>query len=146
MKKILWLVPFVFLFTISYALGATPVGQWKTIDDETKQEKSIVEIYESGGMLFGKIVRLLQEKDGGVNKLCEKCTGADHNKPIVGMVIIKNMKKEGDEYKGGTIMDPAKGKTYKCILKVSADGSKLEVRGYLGIPTLGKTQVWERVK
>lgn len=144
MKKLLSVVPLAILFTASLAFGQSPVGQWKTIDDETKQEKSIVEVYESGGLIFGKIVRLLQEKDGGAGKLCTKCEGEDKDKPIVGMVIIKNMKKDGDEYKGGTIMDPAKGKTYKCVLKVIEGGSKLQVKGCIGF--LCKSQYWLKIK
>lgn len=110
MKKLWFVFPLVVVFIASLAFAQSPIGQWKTIDDETKMEKSIVEIYESGGMLFGKIVRLLQEKDGGAGKLCTKCEGEDKDKPILGMVIIKNLKKDGDEYKGGTIMDQPKGK------------------------------------
>lgn len=144
MRRLVWMVPMVLLWTVSLAFAASPVGQWKTIDDETKLEKSIVEIYESGGMLFGKIVKLLQEKDGGASKLCTKCEGEDHNKPLIGMVILKNMKQDGDVYKGGTIMDPAKGKTYKCILKLLEGGNKLEVKGCIGF--LCKSQYWHRVK
>ncbi|MCX7982846.1 MAG: DUF2147 domain-containing protein [Syntrophales bacterium] len=144
MRKVFVVIPIVIVFAASVALAQSPVGQWKTIDDETKQEKSIVEIYESGGLIFGKIVRLLQEKDGGVGKLCTKCEGEEKDKPIVGMVIIKNMKKEGDEYKGGTILDPAKGKTYKCVLKVIEGGAKLQVKGCIGF--LCKSQFWVRMK
>ncbi|MHB8773137.1 MAG: DUF2147 domain-containing protein [Syntrophales bacterium] len=141
---------FVVLSVLVWSLGAawaadSPVGKWKTIDDETNKEKSIVEVYESGGNLYGKIVQLLQEKDGGAGKLCEKCTGSDHNKPLIGMVFLKDLKKDDGEYSGGTIMDPNNGKTYKCKLELDEGGQKLRVRGFIGFSLLGRTQVWQRV-
>lgn len=141
---------FILLSVLAWSVGTawaadSPVGKWKTIDDETNKEKSIVEVYESGGKLYGKIVQLLQEKDGGAGKLCEKCTGSDQNKPLIGMVFLKDLKKEGDEYSGGTIMDPNNGKTYKCKLELDAGGQKLKVRGFIGFSLLGRTQVWQRV-
>ncbi|HOJ51942.1 MAG TPA: DUF2147 domain-containing protein [Syntrophales bacterium] len=145
MKKLWFVFPLVIVFIASLAFAQSPIGQWKTIDKSTKQEKSIVEIYESNGMLFGKIIRLPQEKDGGAGVLCTKCEGEEHNKPVVGMVIIKNMKKEGDQYTGGTVLDPDKGKTYKCKIKVIEGGQKLEVKGCIGF-LCKATYDWVRVK
>jgi len=145
MKRVVLIVPIILLWSVSLVFAASPVGKWKTIDDETKKEKSIIEIYEQGGKYFGKILTLLQEPNGGAGKLCTKCTGADLNKPIVGMVNLKDMKQDGEEYSGGTIMDPASGKTYKCKMKVIEDGKKLQVRGFIGISLLGKTQEWVKV-
>jgi len=141
---------FVLLIVLSWSASAalaaeSPVGRWKTIDDETNKEKSIIEVYESGGRLYGKIVQLLQEKDGGAGKLCTKCTGSDSNMPLIGMVILKDLKKEDDEYTGGTIMDPNNGKTYKCKMELDDGGKKLKVRGFIGFSLLGRTQVWQRV-
>ena len=147
MKKTLFVVLLVFVWTVTSAVAASsPVGKWKTIDDETKKEKSIVEIYEQGGVFNGRILELLQEKDGGKGKLCDKCTGADLNKPMVGMVILKGLKAEGDAYGGGTIMDPASGKTYKCKIELVEGGSKLKVRGYIGTPLMGRNQFWQKVQ
>jgi len=147
MKRIIFIVPLILLWSVSLVFaGGSPVGKWKTIDDETKKETAIIEIYEANGKIYGKIIQLLQEKDGGAGKLCEKCTGADANKPLIGMVIVKDMKQDGDEYSGGTIMDSKKGKTYKCKMEVIDGGNNLKVRGFIGVSLMGRTQTWNRVK
>ncbi|HON23630.1 MAG TPA: DUF2147 domain-containing protein [Syntrophales bacterium] len=147
MKRTVLMVVAIFFCSVSLALAAgSPVGKWKTIDDKTKQEKSIVEVYEVNGKIYGRIVQLLQEKDGGKSKLCTKCPGSDQNKPMLGLVFLKDLKADGDEYTGGTIMDPNDGKIYKCKLEVVEGGSKMKVRGFLGISLLGRTQIWHKVK
>ncbi len=141
------LVTVILLCSVSLALaGGSPVGKWKTIDDETKKEKSIVEVYEVGGKVYGRILQLLQEKDGGASKLCTKCTGSDLNKPMIGLVIVKGLTADGGEYAGGTIMDPNNGKVYKCKMEVVEGGNTMKVRGFLGISLLGRTQIWHKVK
>jgi uncharacterized protein (DUF2147 family) len=124
----------------SLALAAgSPVGAWKTVDDKSGQIKSTVEIYEEGGKVFGKIVSLTEPNDmQGQPKTCKACTGADKDKPIIGLVIIRDLTASGNSYKGGTIMDPEDGKVYKAEIWV--DGDKLKVRGYLGV--FYKTQTW----
>ncbi|HAJ26911.1 MAG TPA: DUF2147 domain-containing protein [Syntrophus sp. (in: bacteria)] len=147
MKRTMLLVTMILLCSVSLALaGGSPVGKWKTIDDETNKEKSIVEVYEVGGKIYGRILQLLQEKDGGASKLCTKCTGADLNKPMIGLVFVKDLKADGDEYTGGTILDPNNGKVYKCKMEVIEGGNKVKVRGFLGFSLLGRTQVWHKVK
>ncbi|MFA6412128.1 MAG: DUF2147 domain-containing protein [Syntrophales bacterium] len=147
MKRTISLVTLILLCSVSLALaGGSPVGKWKTIDDKTKKEKSIVEIYETNGKIYGKIVQLLQEKDGGASKLCTKCTGSDLNKPMIGLVIVKGLAVDGDEYTGGTIMDPNDGKVYKCKMEVTEGGAQMKVRGFIGFSLLGRTQVWHKVK
>ena len=147
MKKTMLMAGVVFFFSVSLALAAgSPVGKWKTIDDETKKEKSIVEVYEVNGKIYGKIVQLLQEKDGGASKLCTKCPGSDKNKPMLGLVFLKDLKADGGEYTGGTIMDPNNGKVYKCKLEVVEGGGKMKVRGFLGVSLLGRTQIWHKGK
>lgn len=119
------------------------IGKWKTIDDKTGVEKSVVEIYEKSGKIYGKVVEIYdpaRQKD-----VCKECSGVNKNKPILGMVIINNLKKDGDEYSSGTILDPTSGKEYKCYITLeSAD--KLKVRGYVGFSLMGRTQYWVRVK
>ncbi|MCX7816189.1 MAG: DUF2147 domain-containing protein [Syntrophales bacterium] len=147
MKKSM--IPFLVavLFSFSQAMAQdSPIGKWRTIDDETKQEKSIVEIYEANGKLYGRILRLIQEKDGGAGKLCTECPGSDKNKPMLGLVIIRDLVRKGDEYAGGTILDPKKGKVYNCKLRVIEGGEKLEVRGFIGLSLIGRTQLWYRVR
>lgn len=116
-------------------------GKWKTIDDETKQAKSIVEIYKkSDGKYYGKVSQLLI-KPADAN--CTFCKDDRKGKPILGLEIIRGLAKDGDEFTGGTITDPKTGKTYKCTITKSGD--KLNVRGYMGVSILGRTQVWQKV-
>jgi uncharacterized protein (DUF2147 family) len=118
----------------------SPVGQWKTVDEKSGKVRSEIEIYEQGGKLFGKLKSVARPNDSQGNpKLCGKCTGDDKDKPIVGLVIIKNLVPQGDRY-SGTIMDPDDGKVYRAEIWVE-DGT-LKVRGYQGI--FYRTQTWPR--
>jgi uncharacterized protein (DUF2147 family) len=117
------------------------VGRWKTIDDETGKAKSIIEIYKEGDKYYGKIVQLLNEPDG----ICRTCETKYKNKNIVGLVILKDLEKDGDEYNDGEIMDPKNGKTYSCYIELES-ANKLKVRGYIGFSLLGRTQYWYRVE
>ena len=133
-------------FTLTLASGlaaaepTSPVGKWKTIDDSSHKAKSIVEIWEHGGKLYGKIIKLFLEPNEDQDPKCDKCKGAKKNQRIVGMVILEGLYKDGDEWKGGTILDPDNGKTYKCKIKV--EKGKLKVRGFIGVSLLGRTQYW----
>jgi uncharacterized protein (DUF2147 family) len=126
------------------AAGASPVGLWKTIDDQSGQPKSLIRITENDGALSGKIEKLFRSPDQDQDPKCVKCEGALKDQPIIGMTILSGLKKDGDSYSGGTIVDPASGKTYKSKLSVIEDGAKLNVRGYIGLPLLGRTQIWLR--
>ncbi|MGY1409722.1 MULTISPECIES: DUF2147 domain-containing protein [unclassified Luteimonas] len=124
------------------ALAADPaVGRWKTIDDETGQAKSIVEITQgANGTLSGRIVELLNP--GKPNPACDKCKDDRKGKPITGMEIIRGMKRDGDAYAGGTILKPDEGKVYKSKMELIEGGSKLEVSGCVAF--ICKSQVWQR--
>jgi uncharacterized protein (DUF2147 family) len=125
---------------------ATPVGLWRTIDDETKTEKSLVRITDGGGVLTGKIEKILDP--GKQNDVCDKCTDDRKDKPIVGLTIIRNAKAaSGDDtmtWTGGDIIDPNNGKVYKLRLKPIDGGKTLEVRGYFG--PFYRNQTWVRVE
>lgn len=114
-------------------------GKWKTIDDTTGKEKSIIEITEKDGKYYGKIIKLLNPSVE--NPVCDKCPGVEKGKPIVGLTIIKGLVKKGSEYTDGKITDPESGKEYKCTIKPNGS-NKLDVRGYVGISLLGRTQTW----
>ncbi len=129
-----------------FAQNTSPVGTWKTIDDKTGQEKSVVEITEQDGVLTGKVLEILTEPEGGKNKLCDKCKGERKDQPIVGMTILWDLTQDGDEWNGGHILDPKKGKTYKSKLTVNDAGNELNVRGFIGVAALGRTQTWKRVE
>ena len=115
--------------------GESPVGIWKTIDDDGITEKSYVEIYRKEGLLYGKIVKLLKDP---ADTVCDKCTGAKKNKPLIGMEIITGLKQDGRYFSDGTIMDPENGKTYRC--RLWREGNHLKVRGYLSL--FFRTQTW----
>lgn len=141
MKKILLTCSLIAL-TILSATAQDVTGKWKTIDDETGEAKSIVEIYKQDGKVYGKVVEILNPAKK--NATCEECPGADKGKPIQGLVIMKGLEKDGDEYNDGTIMDPNSGKVYKCYIELDGP-NKLDVRGYIGFSLLGRTQTWNRV-
>lgn len=127
---------------------ATPAGVWKTVDDESKKEKSLVRIVEQGGVYTGRVERLL-DPDAPKDAVCKDCNDDRKGKPIVGMTIIRNVKASADDkqtFEGGDILDPNNGKVYKVRMKVAPDGGKLDVRGYIGTPMLGRTQTWTRVE
>jgi len=132
--------------TNALAQAPSALGRWTTIDDETKKPKSIVTIYEEGGKLYGKIEKLFREPNEEQNPLCDKCEGTLKNQPILGMVILRDLKKDGNEWSGGTILDPANGKTYKVKLAIEDGGKKLKVRGFIGIALIGRTQYWMRAE
>ncbi|MBZ4039838.1 DUF2147 domain-containing protein [Novilysobacter selenitireducens] len=122
----------------------TPVGSWTTIDDETGKPKSVVEIYEArDGSLAGRVDEILQS-DRGPNPVCDKCSGANKDKPVKGMVILWGIKQKGNTWEGGKILDPASGKVYSVKVTPTEGGSKLEVRGFMGFSLLGRTQTWVR--
>ena len=127
--------------------ATTPVGVWKTIDDETKQERSTVRISEVGGVLTGKIEKITDPTKQ--NAKCDECADERKGQPIVGLTILRNVKKNGNDaelWDGGDILDPGNGKVYRVRLRPVDGGRKLEVRGFVGMPMLGRTQTWIRVE
>ncbi len=118
------------------------VGKWKSIDDQTGEAKSIVEIYEQDGKVFGRIISILKAPIDDPDPVCTKCAPDDprYKQRIIGMEIIKNLRKNGNEYTDGTILDPEVGKVYRCKLWIEAND--LKVRGYWG--PLWRTQTWKR--
>lgn len=127
---------------------ATPVGIWKTIDDKTKTERAQIRIQESGGVLTGRIEKLLAA-DAKPDGVCDQCSDDRKDKPMIGLEVLRGVKKNADDaaiWDGGTILDAAEGKVYKVRLKPIDGGRRMEVRGYVGAPLLGRTQTWVRVE
>lgn len=122
----------------------SPVGLWQNIDDKTGKPKALIRITETGGALQGQIEKLLREPGEEQNPTCVKCEGAKKDQPITGMVILSGLKKDGDEYSGGEILDPAEGKVYKSKIHLTDGGKKLSMRAYIGMPMLGRSQTWVR--
>ncbi|TDK34015.1 DUF2147 domain-containing protein [Luteimonas terrae] len=123
------------------ASAQSPVGRWKTIDDETGRVKSIVEITQAAnGTLSGRVAQVLHS-ERGPNPVCDKCTGNRRNQPITGMTILWDLKPNGSEWSGGTILDPANGKTYKSKAKM-LDANRIGVSGCIAF--ICREQVWQR--
>jgi uncharacterized protein (DUF2147 family) len=118
------------------------IGKWKTIDDETGEPRSIVDIFEKNGKVYGKVVKLLRAPDEDPDPVCKDCDEEDdrYNKKVIGMEIIRDMVKADDAWEEGTILDPKNGKVYRCHLWV--EGNELKVRGYWG--PFYRTQTWQR--
>jgi uncharacterized protein (DUF2147 family) len=126
------------------AVVLSPAGRWRTIDDNTLKVTSVVLVKEEGGVVTATIEKLIVEPGEDPNPRCDKCRGDKKDKPVVGMQILWDLKKDKKEWSGGTILDPDNGKTYKCYIEVIDGGKRLKVRGYLGITIFGRTQYWVR--
>ncbi len=139
--KILFSLGFFFCMIAVSAQGVT--GKWKTFDDKSGDAKSIVEIFEKDGKVYGKIIDILNPNKK--NDKCVKCSGEDKDKPLKGLTIIKGLTKDGKEYSDGQILDPTSGKLYKCTIALESK-DRLKVRGYVGISAFGRNQTWHRVE
>jgi uncharacterized protein (DUF2147 family) len=129
----------------AWAQGS-PAGLWKTIDDKTNAEKSLVRITEAAGVFTGKVEKILTDK---ADAKCIECTDDRKGQPVQGMTILRGIKPDASDkgtWVGGDILDPNDGKIYKVLLKLVDGGKKLDVRGYIGMPMLGRTQTWHRVE
>ncbi|MFA6034456.1 MAG: DUF2147 domain-containing protein [Myxococcota bacterium] len=127
----------------------SPVGRWETIDDKKGKVTSVVEIVEKDGIMTGTIEKLVVEPGEDPTPKCDKCKGDLKDKPVVGMRILwdlKKDKKEKSEWSDGRILDPDNGETYRCYIGVQDGGKKLKVRGYLGIALFGRTQYWKKAE
>lgn len=140
---------FLLIGLLMFALTAAPgqsessiLGRWKTIDDVSGEVKSIVEILEHQGKVFGKIIKIFPKPNDDPDPVCDECSPDDprFKKKIIGMEIIRNLEKSGEEYAGGDILDPENGKVYRS--KIWVEGKVLKVRGYWG--PFYRTQTWQR--
>jgi uncharacterized protein (DUF2147 family) len=131
---------FLFISSIQASAQNSIVGKWKTIDDETGEAKSVVEIYKNDDQYFGQIIKLFPGASEEPDPICNKCPMDDsrYNKKVIGMEILKNVKRDGEEYVDGTVLKPDEGKIYKCKLWIENDN--LLIRGYWGF--FYRTQIW----
>jgi len=130
------------------AQATSPAGLWRTIDDSTKKDKSLVRIVEASGVYTGKVEKIV-DPDSPKDAVCKDCSDERKDKPVVGMTILRNVKASADDkavFEGGDILDPNNGKVYRVKLKLIDNGGKLDVRGYIGTPMLGRTQTWVRAE
>jgi uncharacterized protein (DUF2147 family) len=135
-------IPYSAEYRFYVADRTSPLGVWKTFDDKTGEARAMVRIYEQDGELFGRIERTF--RPGGEQRVCVPCSDERKDKPIVGLVIIRHMKQDGGQYDDGDILDPESGRVYRCKMHLDQDGTRLVLRGYLGISLLGRSQTWER--
>jgi uncharacterized protein (DUF2147 family) len=132
------------IFICGLTFGQTDVtGKWKTIDDDSGKEKSIIEITTRDGKIYGKVIKLFREPGEEPDPVCDECDDDDprYNKKVLGMEIMKDLVKNNGVYDDGTILDPKNGEVYRC--KIWREGNDLKVRGYLG--PFYRTQTWKKV-
>lgn len=139
-------IAFLALAAVPAFAQDTPVGLWKTIDDDGKTVKTLIKISESGGVLSGTIEKLLDPKAATV---CTKCTDDRKDKSVVGMTIIRGIQRNAADatlWDGGEVLDPENGSTYRLRLRPADGGKRLEVRGFIGVPMIGRSQTWVRAE
>lgn len=129
------------LFTVNLSNAQTVFGIWKNIDEKTKKVDSKIEIYQKDGKAYAKIIDIIDKKQ--INDVCDKCTGTKKNKPLLGMHLFEKLVKKGDEWTGGTILDPNNGEEYNCYIILEST-NKLKIRGYIGFSLFGRTAYWYR--
>jgi uncharacterized protein (DUF2147 family) len=134
----------VMLAGAALADTSSPAGVWKSIDDKTKNERSIIRITEVNGEFKGVVEKIYDQPGDDPAHLCKECKDERKDKPIVGMTILWGLKKDGDGWSGGEILDPKNGKIYRAKMSLSEDGKSLKVRGFIGISLIGRTQTWHR--
>jgi uncharacterized protein (DUF2147 family) len=122
----------------------TPEGLWKTFDDRTGEARALVRIYRQDDAYFGRVESSLVP--GENDERCVACTDERKDQPVIGLVILRRLKPEGDGFGGGDILDPDTGSVYRCTLYLGNGGQRLTVRGYLGLPLLGRSQTWQRAE
>ena len=132
----------VFFITFSFSMNAQTIfGAWNSFDEETNRLESVIEVYEKNDQAFAKITKITNLDNQGA--ICINCSGERKNAPILGMNILTGLKKDGDEWSGGKILDPKNGKEYKCYIQL-LDENTLKIRGYIGFSMFGRTAIWKR--
>jgi uncharacterized protein (DUF2147 family) len=151
MKKPLRLIAACLLATITSLDAAaeadppsSPEGLWKTIDDHSGEARSLVRIFRQGDAYFGRIESILSPDEA--NQLCSACKDERKNQPVVGLLILRNIKAETGGFGAGDILDPESGSVYDCVLHLEDEGKRLNVRGYIGLSLFGRSQNWLRAE
>ena len=142
--KSLFVTAILMLASSLVTAAGSPVGVWRSIDDKTRQERSIIRITEENGELKGVVEKIFDQPGDDPAHLCKECKDERKDKPIIGMAILWGLKKDGDAWAGGEILDPKNGKIYRCKVTLSGDGKSLNVRGFIGISLIGRSQTWLR--
>jgi len=132
--------------TLQAAAQPTPAGLWRTIDDQTQRERSQVRLVDQGGVISGRIVAIADPARQDAR--CDECTDARKGQPVLGMTIVEGVRRNAEQpvWDGGTILDPNNGRSYRVRMTLRDEGRTLEVRGFVGMPLLGRTQTWIRIE
>ena len=136
------------LAAVGAPLGAaepSAAGLWEQVDERSGKAESWFRISERDGIYEGRIVKIFPRPGDDENWVCDRCEGAEKGAPVLGLALIKGMRRNGLTYEHGTITDPRDGAVYRALMNLSPDGQRLEVRGYLGISLFGRSQVWNRL-
>lgn len=131
--------------TLAQTASRSPAGLWQTFDDETHAPKALLRIADHAGVLSGRIVKLFPAPGEDADPRCAKCPDERHGQRVIGMKILWNLRRDGNAWSGGEILDPESGDVYRASLHLDENGRTLDVRGYIGIPMLGRSQTWTRV-
>jgi len=122
----------------------SPAGLWKTIDDKSGKERALIRIVDNNGVFEGSVEKIFDQPGDDPKHLCRRCDGERKDQPIIGMVFLWGLRRDGDTYSGGEVLDPNIGRIYRARLKLTDGGRKLEVRAYIGISLFGRSQTWLR--
>lgn len=143
-NQLVWKLMVFLIFQASlHADAQTCLGTWKVIEDKSNEPACILELYEQDGMVNGKLLKILKSDTKQKNPMCVNCTDDRKDQPVIGMEVVRGLRKKGKYWSGGRLLDPHTGKTYKCYLELINE-NKLKARGYIGISLLGRTQYWYR--
>ncbi len=145
MRRFLKLIAIMMMFLCVNTFAASAVtGYWTTLDDKTGKPSSLIYIWQKDQLFYGKIAKIYREDGQKNTDRCTKCTGEQHNKPMLGLTIIRDMKAEYNRWTDGLVLDPRNGKEYHAQMWLEKNGSELHLRGYIGLPLFGRTAVWYR--
>jgi uncharacterized protein (DUF2147 family) len=149
LRQFQWLLilALAFMYPVRGASAAdlsSPAGWWQPIDEKTGRPLGLIRIYEERGLFFGRIEPSSPSDDA--SRRCSKCSDERRNQPIIGLVLMRNMRPHGDEYVGGDILDPNTGRIYGCKFRLADGGTKLIMRGFFGLSIFGRSQTWQRAE
>ena len=141
-----WLLAALAVAGSALAQAPSLNGVWKSVSDRSGEAESLIRVTEADGAFEGTVIRVFSPPAASANPRCEHCAGELKDQPIVGMKILRGARRPGEPSGEGEVLDPDEGRVYRCTVTLTDGGTKLEVRGYVGISLFGRTQVWLRAE